>query len=364
MKFPLLYSLTKTGKIKQWQIDVVDSVDKSIIIVRHGYENGKVVEVVKEISSGKNLGKANKTTPYSQAILEAQSKWNKKIEEGYTETKENIQIKLLPMLADKYNDYKHHIKFDCYVQPKLDGIRCFFNKGKLYSRTGKEIKNIPVILNQLKKANVDLRLDGEITIPNTTFQQFSGLMNKKYLSEADNLLLKTAKFSVFDYIIENKTFEERYKILSNFFNKNKFENIYLIKTEICKTHECILKKHKEYVKENYEGIIIRNREGLYEINYRSKNLLKYKTFFDEEFKIVGYKEGTSIEKGCVIWICSAKKSGDTFDVRPTGTFEERKILFKNAKKYIGSYLTVKFQEYIQGTDIPRFGVGVAIRNYE
>lgn len=364
MEFKPLYNLTKTGKIKQWQVNVINSIDKAMVVVKHGYENGKIVEIVKEITTGKNLGKANETTPYMQALSEARTKWNKKIEEGYTETKTNMQIKLLPMLADKYTDYKQYIKFDCYVQPKLDGIRCFFNNNKLYSRTGKEIKNIPVILNQLLKNKIDLKLDGEIIIPNISFQQFSGLINKKYLSEKDISLLNEIHFVVFDCIIENKTYQQRLQSLKELFAKNKLNNIYLIETVICDSHECILKKHKEYVKKNYEGVIIRNKDSFYEINYRSKNLLKYKTFFDEEFKIVGYKEGTSIEKGCVIWLCETKDSKDTFDVRPIGSFEERKILFKNAKKYIGSYLTVKFQEYISGTNVPRFGVGISIRNYE
>ena len=226
MKLPILYALTKTGKIKKWEVDIVNAIDKSMIIIKHGYENGKIVEIVKEISIGKNLGKANETSPYLQALSEAQSKWNKKVEEGYVQSKENIQIKLLPMLADKYNEYKQYIKFDCYVQPKLDGIRCFLNKNKLYSRTGKEIKNIPVILNQLK--DVDLKLDGELIIQGMPFQQFSGLMNKKYLTEKDIKLLSNIHFVVFDCIIENKTYEQRYNILKEFFSQKSLKNIYLI----------------------------------------------------------------------------------------------------------------------------------------
>ena len=46
-----------------------------------------------------------------------------------------------------------------------------------------------------------------------------------------------------------------------------------------------------------------------------------------------------------------------------GTREQRKEMFENGKNYIGKLLTVRFQEWSKDK-IPRFPVGVQIRDYE
>ena len=100
--------------------------------------------------------------------------------------------------------------------------------------------------------------------------------------------------------------------------------------------------------------------GIYEVNKRSKYLQKFKEFLEEEFKIVGFHEGSSDEKGSVVWNCVTKDNQE-FSVRPKGTFESRKKLFDEGDKYIGKQLTVIFQEY-STEGIPRFPVGKAIRD--
>ena len=123
----------------------------------------------------------------------------------------------------------------------------------------------------------------------------------------------------------------------------------------------MLNKYDEFIQNNYEGIMIRNKDGLYKIKYRSNDLIKLKPFNDEEYKIVGFKEGTGRDKKCIIWICE-NSNGKKFSVRPKGTLEDRKILFNNGNKYIGKMLTVRYQELLD--DIPRFGIGISIRDYE
>ena len=87
---------------------------------------------------------------------------------------------------------------------------------------------------------------------------------------------------------------------------------------------------------------------------------KYKEFMEEEFKIIGFHEGTGDEKGIVIWECETPDKKQ-FSVRPKGTREIRKELYDNGDKYIGKLLTVIFQEYTND-GIPRFPVGKSIRD--
>ncbi len=367
--FALLYGKSKSDKIKTWCISIVKEHDKSLIVIRHGYKDGRLIESIKEITKGKNLNKANETTHYEQAYKEALAKWNKKKEEGYTENMEDIlkidsSPNLFPMLAFDYSKYKNNIFFPCYIQPKKDGVRCVYYNNNLYSRKLNMLQNFQNILQELSQTDTTLILDGELINENISFQEFTGLVNKKpeNVTELDRKKLDNTKFYIFDCIMTNISFENRYRILIDFFNHNKFKNIKLLKTEICKNAEGIENKLKEYTNNGDEGIIIRNKEGLY-TNFRSKNLLKYKTFFDKEYTIVNFKQGEGNHAGCVIWVCKTE-SGKLFDVTPKGTLEERKVLYLNGNKYIGKLLTVKYQEFFEDSDIPRFGVGISIRDYE
>ena len=136
-----------------------------------------------------------------------------------------------------------------------------------------------------------------------------------------------------------------------------------VKTEECDKEKNIDEFLDKYIKEGYEGLIIRNKNGKYEENARSVNLQKLKKFVDEEFKIINYTTpNVGKEVGYVIWICETKE-GKTFNVRPSGNYTERKKLYREGKKYIGKMLTVRYQELTNG-NVPRFPVGVTIRDYE
>ena len=120
--------------------------------------------------------------------------------------------------------------------------------------------------------------------------------------------------------------------------------------------------HETYVKNGFEGLMIRAPSGRYEPDHRSSSLLKYKTFMDNEYKIVGFKEGKGNDVVTVIFTCETE-DGKRFEVRPKGTREERGNMLKNAEKHVGKKLTVKFFE-LTDEGIPRFPVGLAIRDYE
>jgi len=372
--YTTLYSKKATNKILEWNIKVEKNKDKSAkIVIKYGQQNGKIITNERVITEGKNIGKSNETTPYEQAILEATSKWNqKKNRNGYVEIlkiEEDNKLdlsKIRPMLANKYENKKKHIKYPCYVQPKLDGIRCLAYKKNneiiLMSRNNKLFANLDHIKTILLKNDFDYILDGELFTKNLEFGEISGLVRKEILDKDDSEKIKKIQYHVYDIINinnMNQGFNERFQILNNFIKNNKIINI--VKTEICDSHSSILEKYDNYVKDDYEGIMIRNFNGKYKLNYRSNDLLKLKPFHDADYKIVNFKEGDGRDKGCVIWICENKNKQE-FNVRPKGTLEERRKLFKNGSKYIGKLLTVRFQEIMD--DIPRFGVGITIRDYE
>lgn len=375
-KFPRLFTKSKAEKTQFWEIEVIQQGQNGLIRVSYGYEGGTTTVNEKEITKGKNIGRKNETTPYEQALLDAKSAWDKKVMEGYAETVEKAQVPSMvsnsaiaahdtisPMLAQDYHKQGKKIVFPCYVQAKLDGVRSIFHKGVLTSRNGKEFSGLDHILAELAPATKEgLILDGEVYSTTLSFQQFVGLVKKKKFTEEDKKQLKNVNLWVYD-CVNNKPFEERLAMLREFFGKHRsIAHVHLLTTEECKTREDLKGFHDKYVKDGNEGLIVRNKQGLYQLGARSYDLQKYKEFEDAEYEVAGFTEGQGLEEGLVIWICKTPK-GQTFNVRPRGTHEDRAALFKVAKNYVGKQLTVRYQELTED-GIPRFPVGISFRDYE
>jgi len=274
---------------------------------------------------------------------------------------------LLPMLAKRYRDDGHKIEFPCYAQPKLDGVRCLAKrvdgKIKFYSRKGNEYKTLGHIAKELDKIiGKDEVLDGEIYIHHKRFQELISAI--KNVKNKGNTLIKNTElqFHIFDYANTVMPYVDRYNILKEKFKGKDFKSLVLVKTDTLKNRKQVVNKHKQYVKQGYEGLILRNAYGYYRFDYRSDDLQKYKTFVDEEFPILAVRSGVRSYDGCGTFICQTK-DGLPFDVNPKGTLDQKREYLRNRKKYIGKMLIVKYQEKSKD-NIPRFAVGIGIRDYE
>lgn len=385
MTFEKLFHATKNGRVKQWEISVEERIlhpgqnPVPTIVIKTGLVEGKQTVFEINIFNGKNIGRANETSALQQARLDAMSKWSSKIKMGYSTNKkgpESSEGPVYPMLATDYNKFSSKMQFPCFAQPKLDGIRATYNfKNKqMYSRNLIPFNGLQHITNEIKSC--DFILDGELYSDELPFQKINGIVRKETLSETDLKTILKIQFRVYD-IVTDKPFKDRNKMLSDWFSKNNFQFIKMVKTTSI-TKENVNKTHDAFVAEGYEGLILRNKESIYEKDTRSYNLQKFKKFDDSEFKIIGFKEGVGKEAGAVIWICEVtnaptREESDgvapvafSFDTRPKGTILERKKIFKEAKdhpeKYIGKYITVV---YFGFTDkgIPRFPIAQAIREF-
>ena len=128
--------------------------------------------------------------------------------------------------------------------------------------------------------------------------------------------------------------------------------------------DTLLELHDMFVERGYEGLIARHPNLLYKMGYRSDQLLKYKSFNDAEFKVLSVSNGVGKFEDMAIFKCEMDdNSGNTFNVVPKGTEEERKAYLTNAAKYIGKMLTVTFFGRSED-NIPRFPVGKAFRMKE
>ena len=357
-----LYCLDKSGKERYWSVSVEEYCGSVYVTRRYGQVGGKETETSTEIKEGKNIGRSNETTPRQQAESEAKSLWKKQVDAGFVADRLSLsKIVLLPMLANKWEEKAKYISEPFYVQPKLDGVRMLVGRlnGKFValSRTGKTVKMPHVEAELFPRLQEGEFLDGENYTPNLTFEQITGMCRTQDVHSD----LESIKFHIFDYFHIDRlssTFEERTAYVGRFMG---LKHCVIVETEILKSKNQVQAKHDEYAAKGYEGIMIRDFSGQYLLANRSSHLLKFKAFQTEEYKIVGAEEGKGKDAGTVIWICTS--AAGNFHVRPKGTFEDRTKWYRNRDSYMGKNLTVQFQNLTNG-GIPRFPVGLAIRDYE
>lgn len=354
MKAPKIYKQTKTGAIQEWEIEIVGNKYRTI----SGQTDGKKTISEWTVCYGKNKGKANATTDEEQALKEAEAKWKLKLEKDYSETIKGTKQKrhFEPMLAAKWEDYKDDVKYPLYSQPKLDGVRCIVNKDGMWSRNGKPIVSAPHIresLDKLFQHDSDLILDGELYADKfaNDFNSIVSLVKKTKPTEEDlKQSAKNIEYHVYDVPSVDETFLGRWRVLDELaldFPKC----VKKVETHVITEEFYITDWYENYVERGYEGQMLRV-DSWYE-NKRSKNLLKHKSFIDEEYTILDIVEGEGNRTGTAGYFVFETKDGKSFKSNVKGTFEETAEMLKNRKRLIGKEATVKYFN-LTPDGIPRF----------
>jgi DNA ligase-1 len=372
-KFPIIYASVKKGSKEKkmfWQIKITqDDKGYGIIERKYGDIGGKKpIPKIDIIKKGKNIGKINETTPYEQAIKEAAAYFKNKLKKKYFITDKNIEtkIKISPMLAFDYEKKRKHLIFPCAGQRKLDGIRCLCRYDKkndeiiLYKRSMDELNIVLFknIRNELRKFFInfpDLWIDGEIYKHGVSLQKIN-VSGKKNINENEINFINKLNYNIYDcFLLSDLSipFIKRFNIVASIFKKNRFNNLKIVKTiKINNNNHVEEMLNKFSIKENFEGIILRNELGKYELGKRSNSLLKYKPIEQNEFKIINVNkiEGDDLFR---ITLSLSLINGKEFMVNGNGTEEYRKKIYKNKNLYIGKYLRI-FYYGITDDDIPKF----------
>ena len=352
-EFPILYKYTQTGATQQWQIIVEE--DRFYTI--EGQKDGKLTTSLPTICYGKNIGKKNQTSPMEQAMAEATSKWQKKKDKSYNEVLTDEKNFFEPMLAHNINDYKHLLfTVRTFIQPKMDGLCCISENNKEMSRNGKEYVACPHLHQN------EVILHGELY--NSEYHDdFNKIVSLCKKSKPTIEEIKESKDKVQLWIYDfpsskEKVFSDRYKDLTNWFNKTKNKSYVLVPTYEVFSEQDIQKYTDKFLEDGYEGSIIRLDLGPYE-NKRSKQVLKKKEFVDEEYIIKDVVEGEGGRSGTVGKFIMELGDGRSFGSNVKGTFEYLKQLLSEKDDLIGKKATVKsFAKTPAG--IPRFGYVIKI----
>ena len=372
LKLPTLYKKSTTGKIEQWEVFVSQKLDgRCHVNSTFGEVDGKMQTTFDTITEGKNIGKSNETSVYEQACKEAKSKWEKKKKKGYVESIEAAQAGevddlieggIEPMLAHVYEKHGDKITFPCYAQPKLDGIRCIAvkkgNEVTLWSRTRKRITSCPHIEDAIKLnfAHVaNITLDGELYDHNLKhdFEKIVSAVRKEKPSPESQLI----EYHIYDMVDTQFTTKERL----NYLDSNVVTPpLKVLWTLIVNNQEDVAELFKKYLAAGYEGVMLRNTNAKYE-NKRSYHLQKVKEFQDAEFEIVGVVEGKGKLQGLLGAFLCKTQDGTEFEVKMTGNQEETKKFLNDSSLWKGKMLTVQYQGLTGKNKVPRFPVGLRLR---
>tara|TARA_R110000796_G_scaffold182983_2_gene299469 strand:+ start:532 stop:1671 length:1140 start_codon:yes stop_codon:yes gene_type:complete len=370
-----LYKMDSKGKIRVLTVSYGSDERGSFYEQEHGLLDGKL-QTSRTYVAGKNAGKANATTDEEQAEKEAESKRAKKRDRGgYSESIPEDKP-MMPMLALTHDKHGHKIKYPAYIQPKLDGIRCFVHVDgesvTLKSRTGKEFTSLDHIADAVRelvsvmgKSVGSFILDGELY--NHQFKEdFQGLVSAiKRDKPSENTHL--VEFHCYDYVAESRDFEDRIQELYHMDQwLSEVTTIQIVQTFPVDNLDEVVEQNSLWLEDGYEGSMIRNAKGGYQPNRRSPDLQKYKSFMDAEFEIVGAVENKGKMEGQCTFTC-VTEDGTEFGCKPMGDESQREQYWIDfqAGKLTGKMLTVKFFEWTTSENpVPRFPVGVIVRDYE
>jgi len=305
--FSPLYKRDSKGKVRKWLLEIgADGSGRWAFRTVSGLDDGQKVTSAWKETQGKNIGRANETTAEEQARSEIESLYTKQRDKAYFDDVDSIDSfeKFKPMLAHDYA--KRGVTFekgDVFAQPKLDGMRCVARADGLWSRGGKEIVATPHIyeaLSSVFESNPTLVIDGELYNHNLKYQ-FDRLMSlcRKTKPTADDLKesREIVEFHVYDMYDSEKpdlTFSERARIIADIIHclHLAIPNtmcIVSVPTLPIRDQDHLDETYAYWTELGYEGQIIRY-DTAYE-NKRSRNLLKRKDFFDEEFEVLNVQEG-------------------------------------------------------------------------
>ena len=272
-------------------------------------------------------------------------------------------------LANKYDEKtkkKVDLKKDVwFVSRKLDGVRCLIvvdekGKARSYSRAGKQFHTLSLVEKEIQALGAkNVVYDGEMCIVDEDGNEdFQKVM--KEIGRKDHVITK-GLFQIFDFIPSEMfqrgealsgTFSQRLIALQNTLSGKNLKHIsFLAQNTITCFHELDAIASTAASK-GWEGLMLR-KNSVYK-GKRSNDILKVKTFFDNEYKVESLnfgpfryvKEGKEIEEEMLSAVTINHK-GNTVNVGSGFSIDQRKRFYAKPSEIQGKVITVQYFEESQ-----------------
>lgn len=286
-----------------------------------------------------------------------------------TRAGDKIINKAIPNLIPEFNvaladNYKGGIEWTekgWYVSRKLDGVRCIavvdgMGNTTFYSRTGKVFDTLNVVADGISALGVtSVVFDGELCLLDEDGNEdFQGIM--KELRKKDHTI-QNPSYKIFDCLSHSefntrksiRKLEQRLAHLHTLLDGNECPCLSTLDQNFVRNDddlEFYIKKADTY---GWEGLILR-KNTTYK-GKRSKDLLKVKTFYDAEYKVLNVemgpfryvKDGAECEEHMLSAVYIEHK-GFSVKVGSGFSIEQRQHYYKNAKDILGKEITVQYFE--------------------
>lgn len=392
-----LYKRAASGKIQTWRIKASNT---GHIVTEYGQYEGKAQQLLKQVTEGKQ-----KRSISEQACFEAKADEKAKKDEGYkslndleivktisgykdnlAEYAENHLETLLNSYLPEHNTNKqshlkvmlsqpisrvskgivktqwHKVKFPIIGEYKLDGVRANF-LAKTTQEVPESLFNSSVTSLSREAMSYDFAtgklrsqlegvfdtypgiiLDGELYKHGMPQGKISGAMRSK--GGGDNTaVFNEMEFHVYDMIDTNMNMMQRKQLLeevSSLFLKG----IVLHPYTILNNMEEIEAFEEEAVNQGYEGIMLKNVDGMYKPDVRSYDSLKVKRFQDAEYIITGYELGSRGVRDLVLTLKHPEGRAD-FKSTAIGSVSDKQALLDRFPELIGKKATIKFKDFTE-----------------
>lgn len=363
-RYPTLYSIDTTGKIRTWTQEQDGAMYRTVSGVMN---SDNLVTSQWTVAQGKNTGKKNETTDEEQATAEIDAKFKKQLKTGYFKDIKDVNKfqYVEPMLAKNYKDYADDIDFNkesWAMQCKYNGNRCIATKNGLHTRKGEKYISVPHIdeslINFFEK-HPNAVLDGELFNYDLrqTLNELSTLV-RKTVNITPEVLKKSkeiVKFYVYDgYGWDDTNESTPYSERKEWIDKNivgKYKYIEEVKSYPINDVKEFNRVYNLFVDDNEEGGILRKTDEGYQ-HKRSKFLLKIKSEMDDEAVILDIIEGEGNWSGTGK-IISLKWKDKVFRATFKGTYAQAVDFLINKKQYIGKTVTFLYND-LTGLKIPNY----------
>lgn len=394
-----LISLSSTGKVRvvemsgHWEDQL-----KCCVIERITFQLGgkKVTQPVIEIYKGKA-----KRTLEEQLTLQYNSEKKKYLDKGYKDVvdlglsnlteetckealgdnKTNQDGILKPMLAKKYQDVSPKLlENEWFASRKINGVRAFlFYKNNEIKTVARGATNYDVATTHLRtnpklvkffEEYPKMILDGELYKFGWTLNKISGICRKQEWDPE----MEELEFYMYDIVDLEKPFPARLNVMNKIsellglgfepersWNKDDLR-IQILPQEKIQGAENIKNLHDKFVKEGWEGLVIRDLTTPYKPGARGQFMLKYKQYQDAEYLTVGLEEGMRREDFTFVMETA---DGVRFNAKPVGSREVKEYYRAHLNDIIGKMATLKYFEMSgAGTGVPQQPIWMNVRELE
>lgn len=256
-------------------------------------------------------------------------------------------------IADNANFFANGIlKHNCRCIAVIDDN----GNTSFYSRTGKEFDTLSVVSDGIKGLGVNsVVFDGELClVDDDGNEDFQGIM--KQLKKKDHTI-PNPSYKIFDMISHdefyskkgesNKTYTHRLNNLKEVMKNNSCPCLTVLEQEQIKNDDHFAEWVAKANANSWEGLMLRADEPYK--GKRSKDLLKYKSFSDDEYEVIDVemgsfryvKDGAECEETMLSCVTIMHKN---YPVRVGSGFsiEQRQDFHKHPTKILGKQITVQY----------------------